>query len=392
MCIIVTGTSANLRRVLTNTIGLMESIYGYNSDGLGIMFPSDDGAPVALKTLPGSEKLATEWLLRNLPEDGREVALHARFTTHGKTDLDNCHPYTLDGGFLMHNGVLSTGNKPDETKSDTWHYCRWFLDGYADAVFSSDSGRTLLGHHIGSSNRFVYLGKDGKVHIVNKHTGVEYEGLWFSNTYAWDVSTLDPTYYKPSYGRYSGDPRGATSTHWRGHVNSFGDRYGHWGDDDDDGMFEDEAAGDTQVDKWRDESGELQWLMSINEELLTSALEECGTELIRELQDELGTPFADHRVLTDDPENPFDKAVRALEDGAFALLGHYIDTDKASVVADAMIYGVHWRHVLGHSKPEVEIEEPVVLSIESQAVQDVSDVDDIPDSIVASVLEASEQA
>jgi hypothetical protein len=54
--------------------------------------------------------------------------------THGDIDLLNCHPYEIlnraEHGldlWLMHNGVLATGNRADITKSDTWHYIQDYL-------------------------------------------------------------------------------------------------------------------------------------------------------------------------------------------------------------------------------------------------------------------------
>jgi predicted glutamine amidotransferase len=62
-------------------------------------------------------------------QDDREIAIHFRWTTHGKTDMLNCHPYDVIPGFIamMHNGVLHTGNAADKNKSDTWHFIQGLL-------------------------------------------------------------------------------------------------------------------------------------------------------------------------------------------------------------------------------------------------------------------------
>lgn len=358
MCIIIQGTSANLRRVLTSTVGLIESVYDYNSDGLGIMFPSNDGAPVALKTLPTTAEDARVWLSTHLPDDNRSIALHARFTTHGKTDMDNCHPYDLDGGYMMHNGVLATGNKADPSKSDTWHYCRQFLDGQADAVFASETGRALLGDHIGDNNRFVFLGKDGQIYIVNRDTGVEYEGLWFSNTYAWDVSTLDPTWRKFSKSYRRGDPR-AYSGYDYGSVYGAGS-YTNWRDDD--CLYGDEEF-EGGLASWQANDGSYSWLMNESEELLETALNDCGVDLIRELVEELGVPTVEQYAMSD-PELDFDKAAKAIEDGAYALLTNMIDTGRADAVADALIYAMRWPEIADATPESPEFEDVPELGLE----------------------------
>ena len=349
--LITSPTASNLRRVLTNTAGLIESIYGSNSDGLGIMFPSNDVVPVARRTLPKSDKEALAWLLANLPDDERPVAMHARFTTHGDTNLDNCHPYEVDGGYLMHNGVLASGQGQDKTKSDTWWYCRWFLDGGAHNILGTQAGRQLVGSHIGSSNKFAFLDKAGHIHVINKDSGVEYEGLWFSNTYAWDVSTLDPTYKRYrgcSFGR-SGDPRKAASygkysgKPYSGVLSA--EELEGW--DLGDPVGEEEAILDMTavLNSWMDDNDSVSWLMYAPEDLFVDALNECGVSLLDELFYEMGEAYADDRMLDmeDSDDTDFTRAIRAIEKGdaaSYTLLQELIDDGKAETVVHALIYGV----------------------------------------------------
>ena len=114
--------------------------------------------------------------------------------THGDIDLDNCHPYPilnrLEHGidlWLMHNGILATGNKADESKSDTWHYIEDYLkpmlSANPDFAFHS-SFSEIVGDHIGSSNKFILMDNEGRQTIINQSAGVYWAGLWLSNTYA----------------------------------------------------------------------------------------------------------------------------------------------------------------------------------------------------------------
>jgi hypothetical protein len=203
MCLIMVGPSAKIRDLLLrNKAELLEDVYWHNPDGVGVMYNTSGGAK-AVKYLPSTQAKAVKFI-QSLPNDNREIAVHWRMKTHGLIDKENCHPYAVDDGFMMHNGVLHTGNKRDVTKSDTWHFCRDFLDGNMKPALHSPGMHTLIGEYIGEGNRFVLLTADGQMSIVNKSTGVTHEGVWFSNEYAWDVGIVDPSYDPWAYGGYVG--------------------------------------------------------------------------------------------------------------------------------------------------------------------------------------------
>jgi hypothetical protein len=117
--------------------------------------------------------------------------------THGEINLDNCHPYEVlnraEHGidlWLMHNGILSTGNKANPKMSDTWHYIadylRPMLAGNPDFAFHP-AFEALISDHIGSSNKFVLMDNEGRQVVINESAGVYWGGLWLSNTYAWSA-------------------------------------------------------------------------------------------------------------------------------------------------------------------------------------------------------------
>jgi len=309
MCLIITGAAGNMRRVLFNTPGLIESIYKINPDGLGVMFKGDLGAPRAFKAMPKTLEEAKGLLGEWLPNDDRQTALHARYTTHGDTDMSNCHPYELGGGYLMHNGVLGTGNADDVRKSDTWHYINDFLgDG---ACLLAPNIQRLVANHIGEGNRFVYLAPGGEMVHINKHTGVEYEGLWFANTYAWNVRLLDPKWGRGVWGR------------------------GVWG-----GCAEDDEHG--LLDEWRDEHGELSWLLQSNENYLADVLRQKGVDALRGLEYEFGTPWRTYWTKLDAETNAVIKAAYYLQERNYRELGQMLAEGKEESVAIAAIYEVTW--------------------------------------------------
>lgn len=191
----------------------IEDFWGYNSDGVGVMYSEadDEGRPqlVVMKGLPKSAAEAIAFYKEHIK--GRECVVHWRMATHGDIDFDNCHPYEvlpMDSQhpmYMMHNGVLRCGNHRDRTKSDTWHYVQDYLKplldpekgGNPDLAFK-EPFIDILGDSIGGSNKFAFMDYAGNISIINRHDGVEWNGMWLSNTYAWSV----PRHVTNTYNKY----------------------------------------------------------------------------------------------------------------------------------------------------------------------------------------------
>ena len=166
-----------------------------NPDGVGVMY-ADNGSLIIEKILPLNAEAFIDFYHSHIA--GKNCAFHLRMKTHGNIDLENCHPYEVlnraDHGidlWLMHNGILSTGNATDTSKSDTWHYIRDYLRGILasnpDYAFSAGFAE-IIGSHIGASNKFVLMDNNSRMAVVNQDSGVYWAGLWLSNTYAWTTS------------------------------------------------------------------------------------------------------------------------------------------------------------------------------------------------------------
>jgi hypothetical protein len=99
---------------------------------------------------------------------------------------------------MMHNGVLNwVDDRSDKTKSDTWHFIDQYIQPMlerAPDLFMVPAFAEMLGELIGNSNRLVFMDNLGQMQIVNQDTGIEHNGLWFSNTYAWSPDLLIPGY------------------------------------------------------------------------------------------------------------------------------------------------------------------------------------------------------
>jgi hypothetical protein len=191
MCLLLTQSKSS--PILSDA--WLSDFYSYNQDGVGVMF-AHHGELIIKKIIPNTAQEFIDFYRENI--SGRDCAFHLRMRTHGDIDLLNCHPYEIlnraEHGmdlWLMHNGVLSTGNRADITKSDTWHYIQDYLKpmlaGNPDFAFHP-SFKALIEDHIGGSNKFVIMDNEGRQTVINQSSGVYWGGLWLSNTYAWTSS------------------------------------------------------------------------------------------------------------------------------------------------------------------------------------------------------------
>lgn len=197
MCLIHTH---NVDTILSDA--WIENFYDHNADGIGVMLsePDENGVKqlVIKKFLPKTAADAVKFYHDNIK--GKKCVVHWRMATHGDVDLLNCHPYEITPLnsahplWMMHNGVLSRGNYGDKSKSDTWHFIQDILKPMLDPAQGGNPDlaynpgfRELVGDAIGNGNRFVFMDADGDISIVNRWTGVEWNYMWMSNTYAWDA-------------------------------------------------------------------------------------------------------------------------------------------------------------------------------------------------------------
>ena len=211
----------------------LADFYSHNPDGIGVMWAKDGIINVA-KTVPNNVQDVIDFYTEHVA--GKECALHLRWTTHGDTDLTNCHPYEVmseeDGYpvYLMHNGVLSTGNQEDKSKSDTYLYIKNIIRPALlnnPTAFMEPWFKTLIEDHIGYSNKFVMMDAHGNTMTFNESAGVMWGDVWMSNTYAFDsikagVKKPAYTFNGGSYGGYvprdSWDEGVGYSTHGLGNV------------------------------------------------------------------------------------------------------------------------------------------------------------------------------
>ena len=220
MCLLVNQPASTVF-----TEDFIADVYAKNSDGFGVMY-AEHGKIHVYKCLPTNAKDMYEFYQAHA--EGRDCVWHARMQTHGDIDMDNCHPYKVtDDIWLAHNGILSTGNQSDKTKSDTWHFIkniiRPALEANPDLMLDQD-WQKMIGHIIGSGNKFGIVRADGEIAIINETSGVNFVGAWLSNTYAW--STTKFGFRSPYSSAYSGQT--GYSDMYSGY-----NRKGYWENEDD---------------------------------------------------------------------------------------------------------------------------------------------------------------
>ena len=357
MCLIITGTATKIRSTLLNTHGMLNDIYTSNPDGIGIMYATTKGLKVT-KVLPKSYADAQQFITK-LPNDERELAIHFRWTTHGHTNMDNCHPYDVVKGYvaMMHNGVLHTGNAADKAKSDTWHFIQDFLASPVaehPALVHNDKFLDMIAEFIGD-NRFVFMDGEGKISHVNYDQGIEHDGLWFSNTYAWTPSRLIPSYKSSRYGkRYSSSMYSS--------AYDYDDTYGGYNNyapsafkseprklsahdpkwDEADYMWDDEDEGVTELEL--DADLLLETLLSADVDAITTALEEHPEQAVHIMCNTLKCEPTQWTHVNDMTRIEASIYQSFLAGDMVALLDS-VDAGLNGNVADVACFYLNWAHI-----------------------------------------------
>ena len=116
-----------------------------------------------------------------LVETTSPMLIHFRIATHGKVELDNCHPFKLNNRMvLIHNGIIS-GYGDKEKKSDTRDYIDKVLSKISWKMWKNPAFREMVGQAIGYSKLGI-MDVSGEMYIINYDKGVVEDGVWYSNS------------------------------------------------------------------------------------------------------------------------------------------------------------------------------------------------------------------
>lgn len=166
---------------------LIRTAWEENPDGAGIMYRDGDLGLKVYKVAPGDWADPGGHIEKVLSDIPGEAGIHFRWKTHGPITRENIHPFAIpgDGGYIMHNGVLSDKLLGPQYKqvahlmSDTGFYALTVLQ---DAPGADDPKFwEIVGSDVGSFNRMLLMDKAGRFLRVNDKSWYDYKGLRLSN-------------------------------------------------------------------------------------------------------------------------------------------------------------------------------------------------------------------
>lgn len=204
MCIIFSADKGNMIPLEAIQDGTRK-----NSDGWGVM--THTGQELLSFKDPNADAEAVYEITRKLTTP---TVVHLRMTTHGHNTMDNTHPFEVIPGrlLMMHNGVVEVPVPHRSQKSDT----RVLVDDYIKPLVGNKPGRirnkgfkNFLQSLIGdSSNRLVFMDDTGELTYFNKRLGLEWKGIWASNTYGWTLHSEGKRSRITNYDSYKAWTRG----------------------------------------------------------------------------------------------------------------------------------------------------------------------------------------
>ncbi len=110
-----------------------------------------------------------------------QALIHFRIATMGEKNTENCHPFDLGNGVLMHNGPRLNYQHcaGDDKRSDS----RQFAEDFIAGMDSSQVRRILpmIESFIGTE-KVVMMFDNGEVLIAGEKQGYWRNGIWWSNT------------------------------------------------------------------------------------------------------------------------------------------------------------------------------------------------------------------
>lgn len=116
----------------------------------------------------------------------RQALVHFRITTRGDDSADNCHPFPLAQGALVHNGTIHGLGKRGEGKSDTAMFAE-MIHGIDAAHL--EAMRPMIEDYVRGS-RIAVLTAEGQFIVYHANEWLEHNGALYSN----DGYLSDSTY------------------------------------------------------------------------------------------------------------------------------------------------------------------------------------------------------
>lgn len=176
---------------------LLSAAAVHNHDGWGLMGLDREGAPFVERHPVVDVRQIVDAVHAHRRH---ELVLHLRRQTRGSSGVENAHPFkVLDGVYVMHNGTLPVAPRV-AGRSDTWHFVNDLLRPLAAhhrGLLSDPHFLKVLEFGLRPENKLAILDAGaGRIELVNRAHGLDFEGLWLSNS-RWIDRDLLPLDYPP---------------------------------------------------------------------------------------------------------------------------------------------------------------------------------------------------
>ena len=152
-----------------------------NPHGGGFMC-GDGSKVVVFKEMQSFKRYWKEFTRARLIHRNSGFVCHFRISTHGKINVDNCHPFLVNKGLgFAHNGIIYSAPRSNDF-SDTYMFNECILKKLPNGFLSNLSIATLIASYIGAGSKLAFLNSKGVISIINEKAGVWDKGVWYSNT------------------------------------------------------------------------------------------------------------------------------------------------------------------------------------------------------------------
>ena len=166
----------------------LQNCWNNNPHGAGFMYAEND----KLTIVKGLMTYA-DFLEAYRPHEDKQMVLHFRIRTHGETNPENTHPFSINEDLaLVHNGIMSNVVCDiNPAMSDTWHFVERYMKAMSP-LWQTEQFKDLVESFIGHS-KLIMMNNKGEVEIYKSELGNWSAGCWFSNT-----SWKPPVVYPPA--------------------------------------------------------------------------------------------------------------------------------------------------------------------------------------------------
>ncbi len=191
-----------------------------NDHGAGYGFYKSPTNPVLNKGFLTFEEFFSSFKKEREENKDKTFLVHFRIRSSGAKSKENCHPFQLKHGMLIHNGtVWGLGTSALAGKSDTAEFAE-IVRKVAPSQFKA-LGEQIRNRILG--NRVAVLTKEGEV-VYMGSPGEMIDGVWYSNTH-WKPYTTGGNGWRSEGRGWLDDPISRNNVQQYGPHYPYGDGY-----------------------------------------------------------------------------------------------------------------------------------------------------------------------